>query len=485
MPVYSANPDELRLLAMAVVDATETAMGIAATAMALSGDLAPVVGTEPVAAWGQDWSHSLTERADILDYASPIATTVTDANHLAITGSAVDHAFTTATPIGWGTFDVQVSAALAAVSSMLAHQPTTIAAGFLETLDPAVAAAVARRAPEIAGVAGLPVDILFAANRRRIEFAIEDIDHQLGTDPGPDTAVRLAAERETLTGMLGRTFVVFDWAGDGRIAEWVGPTDADHLTVLLPGTGTDKLDVDAMAGNAERMLRVTDGDLAVVTGLVYDAPDFADAILPDAADAGAHELAALVDLLAVDGKHLTLVAHSYGALLLGKALAAGLAADLPSDHDVILIGSVGTGTDHATELGIDPLRLWVGEACDDEVVQAGKGVDMLGNLSGAPQPFGILAAAVEGTLGAKVNSTFGTIPSDPKFGARLFDAGSGGHSGYLDATAQPIPGAPPHWVGMTASMSLAAIIAIATGRWRSHPSAHRKRDTDDEESPDR
>lgn len=145
---------------------------------------------------------------------------------------------------------------------------------------------------------------------------------------------------------------------------------------------------------------------------------------------------------------------------------------------------MGTGADHASELGIDPLRLWVGETSDDKVVQASQGVDLLGNLSGATQPFGILATAVDGTLGATVDATFGTIPSDPAFGARLFDAGSGGHSGYLDATAQPIPGAPPHRVGMTASMSLAAIIAIATGRWRSHPSGNRRRDTDDEDSPD-
>lgn len=483
--MYSANPDELRLLAMAVGDATETAMGIAATAMALSGDLAPVVGTEPVAAWGQDWSHSLTERADILDNASPITTTATDATHLAITASAVDHAFTTSTPIGWGDFDTQVSTALAFATSMLAQMPTTIAGGFLQTLDPAVAAAVARRAPELANVPGLPLDILFAANRRRVELAIGAIDQQLATTSDPATAVGFAAERDILTGMLGRNFVVFDWAGDGRIAEWVGPTDAHHVAVLLPGTSTDKLDVEAMAGNADRMLGVTNANLAVVTGLVYDAPDFADAILPDAADAGAHELAALVALLPVDGKHLSLVAHSYGALLLGQALTAGLAADLPPEHDIILIGSVGTGADHATELGIDPLRLWVGETSDDKVVKAAQGADLLGNFAAAPQPFGILAMAVDGTLGAQVDASFGTIPSDPAFGARMFDTGSGGHSGYLDATAQPIPGAPPHWVGLTASMSLAAIIAIATGRWRSHPSANGKRDTDDEDSPDR
>lgn len=475
--MYSADPDELRLLAMAVDDASETAMGIAATAMALSGDLAPVIGTEPVTAWGRDWSHSLTERADILDNASPITTTITDATHLAITASAVDHAFTTATPIGWGDFDAQASTALDVVNSMLAHMPASIAGGFLETLDPAVAAAVARRAPEIANVPGLPLDILFAANRRRVELAIEAIDRQLATTSDPATAAGLAAEREILTGMLGRNFVVFDWAGDGRIAEWIGPTDAHHVTVLLPGTGTDKLDVDAMAGNADRMLRVTDGDLAVVTGLVYDAPDFADAILPDAADTGAHELAALVGLLPVDGKHITLLAHSYGALLLGKALTAGLAADLPSDHHVILIGSVGTGADQATDLGIDPLQIWVGETSDDEVVEGRQVVDMLATTPIGPSPLAILSTTLDGT--------FGTIPSDPEFGARLFDAGSGGHSGYLDATAQPIPGAPPHWVGMTPSMSLAAIIAIATGRWRSHPSGNRKRDNDDEDILDR
>ena len=299
--------------------------------------------------------------------------------------------------------------------------------------------------------------MVFAANRRRIELAIADIDWRLaGADPG--VAVDLAAEREMLIGMLPRHFVVFDWSGDGHLAEWVGPLDADHVAVLVPGMTTDKLDVDLTAANAARMLRFDrDGDLAVVTALVYDAPDFADATLPAAATDGIGGLARLIEVLPVSDRHLTLIGHSYGSLLLGKALAGGLAADLPPRHDVVFIGSPGTGVDTAADLGLDPGHVWAGGTDDDIVIR-------LRNLPGlaALTPFGLGSTLA----GWAVDQYFGTLPNESGFGARVFAGGDGGHSDYLSSETVTTDDGQVCRSIEVASAALAAIVAIATARSR-------------------
>jgi hypothetical protein len=299
--------------------------------------------------------------------------------------------------------------------------------------------------------------MVFAANRKRIELAIAEIDGRLaGADPG--TAIDLAAEREMLIGMLPRHFVVFDWTGDGHVAEWIGPVDADHVAVLVPGMTTDKLDVDLTAANASRMLRFDrSGDLAVVTALVYDAPDFVDATLPFAATNGIGGLARLMEVLPVSDRHLTLVGHSYGSLLLGRALAGGLAADLPPRHDVVFIGSPGTGVDTAAGLGVDPGHVWAGGTDDDVVIR-------LRSLPGlaALAPLGPALALA----GWAIDELYGTLPTDPDFGARVFAAGDGGHSDYLASQVVTTDDGQVCRSVEAASAALATIVAIATGRTR-------------------
>ncbi len=443
MPVATAEPDLLRGLAVAVGDAADAALTIAGSAARLSGDISPVLAVDPVARWGAAWARSLAERADLLEAMAPVAGRLIDAHHLTVRANAADHALTTTLAVPWEDLDGAVNAAAGAVDWLLAHQPAPVIAGFLASLDAAVATALARRRPEIADVPGVRLDMVFAANRKRIELAIAEIDGQLaGADPG--TTVDLAAEREMLIGMLRRNFVMFDWSGDGHLAEWVGPLDADHVAVLVPGMSTDKLDVDLTAANAARMLRFdTSGDLAVVTALVYDAPDLVDATLPFAATNGIDGLARLVEVLPVSDRHLTLVGHSYGSLLLGTALAGGLAADLPPRHDIVFIGSPGTGVDTAADLGIDPGHVWAGGTDDDIVIR-------LRSLPGlaALAPLGLGTALA----GWAVDELYGTIPTDPGFGARVFAAGDGGtrttsppKSSPPTTGASAAPSRPPRW----------------------------------------
>ena len=304
------------------------------------------------------------------------------------------------------------------------------------------------------GLPGVPLAITFAANRRRIELAIADLEWRLAGADGA-TAVALIAERDMLVGMLTRNFVLFDWSGDGRVAEWLGPVDADAVLVLVPGMGTDKLDTDMMAANAARLLAATHGGLAVVTALVYDPPDGVDAALPLAAEAGAERLTDLVARLPVADRHLTLVAHSYGSLVLGKALASGLAADLPGRHDIVFLGAPGAGMGTAAQLGVDPSRVWATGTVDDPVI-------VLRRLAGV---FGPLAADFY------LDAAFGTPPTDAAFGARVFDSGRGGHSSYLAGEDLPEGGGRVyHGTGSVVTKALGALVAIATGHGRRPPS---------------
>ncbi len=457
MPIATAEPDLLRGLAVAVDDAADAALAIAGSAARLSGDISPVLAVDPVARWGAAWGRSLAERADLLEAMAPVGERLIDAHHLTLIANGADHALTTTRAVPWEDVDGAVNAAAGAVDWLLAHQPAPIIAGFLASLDAAVATALARRRPEIADVPGVRLDMVFAANRRRIELAIAEIDGRLaGADPG--MTVDLGAERELLIGMLRRNFLMFDWSGDGHLAEWVGPLDADHVAVLVPGMSTDKLDVDLTAANAARMLRFdTSGDLAVVTALVYDAPDLVDATLPFAASNGIDGLARLVEVLPVSDRHLTLVGHSYGSLLLGTALAGGLAADLPPRHDIVFIGSPGTGVDTAADLGIDPGHVWAGGTDDDIVIR-------LRSLPGlaALAPLGLGMALA----GWAVDELYGTIPTDPGFGGRVFATGDGGHSDYLASDVVTTDDGRACRSVEAASMALTAIVAIATGRTR-------------------
>jgi hypothetical protein len=457
MPVATAEPDLLRLLAVAVGDAADRALAIAGSAARLSGDIGPVLAVDPVTRWGGAWARSLAERADLLEEMTPVTARLIDAHHVEVTANGADHALTTTLAVPWEHLDGAVNAAAGAVDWLLDHQPAPVIAGFLASLDPAVATALARRRPEVADVPGVRLDMVFAANRKRIELAIAAIDRRLAA-AGPSTEIDLAAEREMLIGMLPRHFVVFDWSGDGHVAEWIGPVDADHVAVLIPGMTTDKLDVDISAANAARMLRFDrSGDLAVVTALVYDAPDLVDASLPSAASDGIGGLAGLIEALPVSDRHLTLVGHSYGSLMLGTALAGGLASDLPPRHDVVFIGSPGVGVDTAAGLGLDPSHVWAGGTDDDLVVR----------LRSLPAVAALLPFGLPMTLAASAfDELYGTLPTDPGFGARVFAAGDGGHSDYLGSEFVTTDDGRVCRSVEAASAALAAIVVIATARTR-------------------
>ncbi|WP_433528995.1 alpha/beta hydrolase [Micromonospora sp. CA-263727] len=220
----------------------------------------------------------------------------------------------------------------------------------------------------------------------------------------------------------GRRFLAFDARGDGRAVEVVGElATADRIAVLVPGVGSRLSDLDrGLGGVARRALARQARDLhaalrradpharvAVLAWLGYDPPDgVAAAATAASARRGARALGEQLRVLAArrPTARVTLVGHSYGALVVGLA-----AVDAPPQvTDVVTLGGVGTGVDRADLLG--PARVWAAEAPNDWI----RRVPQL-RLPGIGH---------------------GVRPGDRSFGAQPLPVAATGHDGYL------LPGGP-------------------------------------------
>ncbi|MGS2615438.1 alpha/beta hydrolase [Micromonospora sp. LZ34] len=236
----------------------------------------------------------------------------------------------------------------------------------------------------------------------------------------PATAAALRAAGPPYAGWpdRGRRFLAFDPRGDGLAVEVVGDlATADRIAVLVPGVGGTLRDFDRGLGGVARRaparqaadlhaaLRSADpgARVAVLAWLGYDPPD---GVLTAAGTAAArHGADALSDLLAElsarrPRARVTLVGHSYGALVVGLA-----AVRAPAQvTDVVTLGGIGAGVDRAGQLG--GVRVWAAEAATDWI----RRVPPL-RLPG---------------LG------HGIRPADPAFGARPLPVdGVTGHDRYL------------------------------------------------------
>jgi hypothetical protein len=245
--------------------------------------------------------------------------------------------------------------------------------------------------------------------------------------PGYATSAAMRASGAPYAGWAaaGRRFVAFDPRGDGLAVELVGDlATADRVAILVPGVGGTLADFDRGLGGVRRrapsvQARVLSAELhavdararvAVVAWLGYDPPEGlgVDAARRERAGAGARALTGFVATLVADrpGLAVTLVGHSYGALVLGLA-----APHLdPRVGDLVALAGSGMGVDRAADLRTGA-RVWAAEASRDWIRRVpGLRVGGLGH---------------------------GTRPGDPAFGARpLPVAGVDGHDGYL------VPGSP-------------------------------------------
>ncbi|MFI9809624.1 alpha/beta hydrolase [Streptomyces sp. NPDC052301] len=223
---------------------------------------------------------------------------------------------------------------------------------------------------------------------------------------------RAAADRALAS--PSRHLLTFDGRGPGRATEVLGDLPrADRIAVLVPGSDTS-LDTYPRFHQAAAAL-YTDlsrraaphARVAVVAWLGYRTPATVSTTVTttDRADEAAPRLRAFVRHLRATAParaHISLLCHSYGSVVCGRA-APGTAAD-----DIALVGSPGTGADSATALHTGA-RIWAARGSDDWV---GHVPHLSAHLFGT-------------TLG------FGTDPVSHAFGARVFDAADADHSGYF------------------------------------------------------
>ncbi|TMR23434.1 hypothetical protein ETD86_08170 [Nonomuraea turkmeniaca] len=219
-----------------------------------------------------------------------------------------------------------------------------------------------------------------------------------------------------------RHFLSFDGRDGGRTVEVFGElSNAERIAVLVPGAGID-LDKYGLLRGGSMRLRAALGDRSVVIAwLGYATPSSVSlqAMTPSRADGAAPGLRAFVRELraARPGARVSLLCHSYGSVVCGRA-APGLDV-----ADIVLFGSPGAGVADVGAMRTSA-TVWAGRT-------AGDWVGALPDVS-IELPFG--------TVG------LGGDPVSPGFGARVFAAGGGGHSDYLAS-------------GSTALASLALIVS--------------------------
>jgi Alpha/beta hydrolase len=215
----------------------------------------------------------------------------------------------------------------------------------------------------------------------------------------------------SLDALRGEHFIDFNPRGQGLAVEVIGNlAQARRVVVLVPGSDTSLATFDsrgtASPGGAAvalaKQVRELDpgAHLAIVAWLGYAAPATLSPGVLTSGDAGqgAAALRAFTGDLARDGRQVALICHSYGSVV------CGLAAPRLPVTDIAVVGSPGMDAPSAAALDTTA-RVWAGRGTGDWIRYAPH-VQFLG-------------------LG------FGPDPMNPAFGARIFDAGSGGHSSYF------------------------------------------------------
>ncbi|MET8181501.1 alpha/beta hydrolase [Streptomyces sp. NPDC005336] len=197
----------------------------------------------------------------------------------------------------------------------------------------------------------------------------------------------------------GRHFLSFDGRDGGRTVEVFGdPARAGRIAVLVPGSDTSLDTYGRLRAGAMALRRRVGGGAAVVARLGYGTPGTLspEVPTPGRADGAAPRLRRFVREVnaARPGARISPLWHSYGSVVCARA-APGLRV-----ADLVLYGSPGVGVDSVGRLHTRA-TVWGAEAPHIRL----------------HLPFT--------TVG------FGADPVSKGFGARVFDAGSGGHSDYL------------------------------------------------------
>lgn len=289
---------------------------------------------------------------------------------------------------------------------------SALVAGALAGPGAGVADAAAPTPPTLPAMSAATLGERYAANQRAIAEA---------AGLARDTGHTGRAEHLARMADPARTFLSFDGrAGRVRAVEVLGDlAGADRIAVVVPGSDSDLDHYDTRgdkpystpAGGARALydeIRRQDprARVAVIAWLGYSPPRTIslDVLTTGRADDGARELRRFVAGLytVAPAAQVSLLCHSYGSVVCGRAVSRIDVADLA------VFGSPGLGVDGRDELATGA-RVWAGRGGADWI-------DLVPNVS---IPF------FDTTVG------FGADPTGHGFGAREFAAGAGGHSDYL------------------------------------------------------
>jgi hypothetical protein len=216
-----------------------------------------------------------------------------------------------------------------------------------DSLSPSEQKALIAEHPEIVGnLDGVPPDARYEANRLNIQAHIDSL-RSSGASEG-----EIGKFQALLS--AGRHILVFDPAGDGRIAEVFGNLKtADDIAVVVPGIGTSLSNYSP--GNAKNLYEAAGsdkGDTATIMWVGYDTPSGVEPsaltdpamISAGRAQAWAGTLVSFTEGLRTSGNgEISIVAHSYGTVLATVAAQRGMIVER-----VILLGSPGVPADDAT-----------------------------------------------------------------------------------------------------------------------------------------
>ncbi|WP_166349204.1 alpha/beta hydrolase [Phytoactinopolyspora limicola] len=215
--------------------------------------------------------------------------------------------------------------------------------------------------------AGAPIDF-YPDEPNPLPFYLDEGEHLKERLGGLDVII------ERLDDQPGRPrayLIDISTDGLGRAVVSIGnPDEADNVATYIPGTGSrlsDGLATDIR--RTDRMLEAADrfapeSTTSLIMWLGYDAPQdvFAEAPSPSLADKASDNVRNFQEALRtthLKGRsHNTLLGHSYGSTVIGRAAREG---DIHVDN-LVFIASPGVGVGHVSDLGIDPDRVFATRA---------------------------------------------------------------------------------------------------------------------------
>ncbi|MCY0947536.1 alpha/beta hydrolase [Streptomyces antarcticus] len=338
--------------------------------------------------------------------------------------------------------------------------------------------------PDVIGnLDGIPAEIRDVANRDNLQMLIGKLSEQ----DDEKSRTQLAGMR-SIDGQLWNQkpgdppmylLGIGDQGGGRAIVAFGNPDTSRNVSAYVPGLGT-ALDAE-FARNDLRRARDTangaqlfDESSASIIWLGYDAPqlpaeevgDNFDVMSKEHAEKGAPAYNQFMAGISATNHnpdpHVTAIGHSYGSLTVGQA--AQQSGGIPGADDIILLGSPGTGAQHADQLGVGKEHVYVGASDHDLVSMLPNTAEsgaMLGG-TGAGAVAGGVAGSVLGPLGTVGGAAiggiaggahgffvadavtdasqiyFGTDPAHKDFGANRFKVSDGpvpvfGGDGPMDA----------------------------------------------------